>query len=169
MQNIEEEIKNLTTLLFQLADHCCWNTLSKNVVFIISNISDVESEIFPKQRDLRNKQNKNKTPKSFEEAIADLKEIYDSIYDINLYVYKSEKRKTILDIRYFLKSNLDPDFLKTVADNSPLLHSKIAHPPYLRKNEKFDINWELGGTRHHWKTFWRKMEFRKLSQTKYKL
>nr|WP_294788027.1 hypothetical protein [uncultured Flavobacterium sp.] len=142
-KNIDDEIQKLTIQLLELAAVTCWNDISKNLVFILSNISEVKGDDFFKQRINRNKINNSKTPKSFNEAITDLKEIYDSIYDINLYVYKAEKDRTIIDIRYFLKSKLDPDFLKTVIDNPPMHHCKISIPTYFRdKNEKFDINWE---------------------------
>ncbi|MBZ4034487.1 hypothetical protein K6T82_06900 [Flavobacterium sp. 17A] len=139
-KSIENEIENQTTQLLELVNLKCWNTISKNLVFILSNISEVKGDDFFTQQLNRNKINANKTPKSFKEAIADLKEIYDLIHDINLYVYKSEKDRTIIDIRYFLKSKLDPDYLKTVIDNPPMLHSKITLPHL--KEEKFDVNWE---------------------------
>ncbi|WP_289665934.1 hypothetical protein [Flavobacterium panacagri] len=153
--SIEEKIKNLTTQLLELARLKCWNTISNNLVFILSNISEIEGENFFTQRINRNKLNENKIPKNFTEAITDLKEIYDLIYDINLYIYKAEKEQTIIEIQYFLKSNLDADYLKTVADNPSMLHCKITLPPY-RKNDdaKFDVNWELGGIRYRWNIFW---------------
>ena len=153
--NIEKEIENLTTSLLDLVNLNCWNVISKNLMFIFSNISEVQGENFFIERNNRNKLNKNKTPKNFDEAISSLKEIYNLIYDINLYVYKSERHSTIIDIRYFLKSELDPDFLKTIVSNAPMLHCKIAIPPYLNnRKKKFDVNWELGGIRYNWNMFW---------------
>jgi len=160
--NIEEEIKNLTARLLELVNLYCWNDISKNLMFIFSDISEVKGKNFFIQRSSRNKLNKKKKPKSFNEAISDLKEIYILIYDINLYVYKSEKHQTIIDIRYFLKNNLNSDFLKSELNNPPMLHCKIEHPPYLKNNKsKFDVNWELGGIRHIWKMFWWKINYRR--------
>ncbi|WP_369615390.1 hypothetical protein [Flavobacterium sp. CFS9] len=160
-KNIEEQIENLTIRLLEMVNLYCWNDISENLVYILSDISKVESENFFIQRRNRNKLNKKKRPKSFNEAISDLEEIYDSIYDINLYVYKSEKHQTIIDIRYFLKSDLGSEFDKTIANNPPMLHCKITLPPY-RKNDKskFDINWELGGFRYNWNMFWWKTVYR---------
>lgn len=159
--NIREEIQNSITQLFELAAVNCWNNISKNLRFILSDISETNRGNFYIQRRNRNKLNKKKSPKSFNEAISDLKEIYDSIYDINLYVYKSEKHQTIIDIRYFLKSDLESEFAKTIDNNAPMLHCKITLPPY-RKNDKskFDINWELGGFRYSWNIFWWKAAYR---------
>ncbi|WP_281234626.1 hypothetical protein [Flavobacterium gelatinilyticum] len=166
--NIEQEIQNLTNSLLEMVNTYCWNTISKNVVYITSNISetDIAGENAFVHRRNRNTANKKKTPKSFNEAIADLEKIYDSVYDINLYVYKAEKKLTILDIRYFLKSELDPDFLSVVADNPSMLHCKITHPPYRNENHKFDVNWELGGLRHNWNMFWYKRKFKKLERAR---
>jgi len=150
-KNIEEEIKKLTAQLLELVNLYCWNDISNNFMFILSDISEVKGENFFIQNQNKNKLNKNKTPKTFKEAVAELNEFYDLIYDVNLYVYKAEKDQTIIDIRYFLKTNLDSDFLKTVCNNPPMLHCKITKPPYLKnKNDKFDVNWELGGIRHKW-------------------
>ncbi|KRB56932.1 hypothetical protein [Flavobacterium sp. Root186] len=162
MENkIEEEIKNLTTQLLDLVNHYCWNDISKNLMFILSDISEVKGENFFIQRLNKNKLNKNKILKSFNEAMAAVKEIYHLTYDINLYVYKSEKHQTIIDIRYFLKSQLDADYLKKVINNPPMLHCKITQPPYLKSDKnKFDVNWELGGLKHNWNMFWWKLNYK---------
>jgi len=154
-KNIEKEIENLTANLLEIVNLNCWNPISKNLMFILSNISEVEGENFFVQRKNRNELNKRKIPISFSEAIVNIKQIYDLIYDINLYVYKAEKDKTIIEIRYFLKSELDSEYLNTVINNPSMIHSKISLPPY-RKNEKskFDVNWELGGMRYTWNMFW---------------
>lgn len=110
-KNIEEEISNLTNQLLELVSLECWNDISNNLVFILSNISETGENALV-HRHNRNIANQKKTPKSLNEAVSDLAKIYDTIYDINLYVYKAEKNRTILDIRYFLKSELDAEYLK---------------------------------------------------------
>ncbi|MFH6992428.1 hypothetical protein [Flavobacterium sp. FlaQc-48] len=159
-KNIEEEIENLTIRLLDLVNLNCWNAISRNLMFILSNISEAEGENFFIQRSNRNKLNKKKIPKSFKEVTISLKEIYDLIYDVNLHVYKSEKHRTIIEISYFLKSELPPDYIKTIVNNPPMLHCKIALPPYLNnKKNKFDVNWELGGIRYNWNIFWWKKRY----------
>ncbi|MFD1603178.1 hypothetical protein ACFSJW_06240 [Flavobacterium artemisiae] len=161
--DVAETLEKLISELLVLAKETCWNTISKNFVFILSDISEEEGENYFIKRLNRNKLNKKKIPKSFIEAVTDLKDIYDSIYDINLHVYKSEKNRTIIDIQYYLKSRLDADFLKTVIDNPPMLHCKIAIPPYVKKDsrKKFDINWELEGLRYKWHMLWWKREIKR--------
>jgi len=73
------------------------------------------------------------------------------LYDVNLYIFKSNKKSTIVDIRYFRKSNLEVDFLETVKDYPPMLHSKLALPQYQDDFKKFDVNWESGSWDHYFK------------------
>ncbi|ABQ05323.1 hypothetical protein [Flavobacterium johnsoniae] len=157
--NIKEKIENLTIRLLEIVHLHCWNNISKNLMFILSDISEVKGENFFIKRRNKNKLNKKKNPKNLNEVIEDLQEIYDLIYDINLYVYKSEKHKTIIEIQYFLKSKLDTDYLKTAANNPPMLHCKIAQPPYKNDQEKFDVNWELGGIRYYLNILWWKINY----------
>lgn len=86
-KNIEEQIKNLTTQLLELAAVTCWNDISKNLVFILSNISEVKGDDFFTQIINRNEIIVVKHQKSFNEAITDLKEIYDLIDDARAYRY----------------------------------------------------------------------------------
>lgn len=167
MNTLEQDIKNSVSALLEMASVSCWNDISENCVYIISEIKDVEN--IKLERIERNKINEQKTPYSYEEMIADLKNIYRIIYDINLYVYKSEKDRTIIDVRYYPNTNFDDDFLEKVKDKTPMIHCKINNPPYIStfddaydRQEKFDVNWELGGIRHQWKMFWygRKMKKR---------
>ena len=77
-----------------------------------------------------------------------------------MYIYKSEKENTIIEIQYFPKSSLESDFYETIKYNEPMLHCKIGIPPYVNnKSEKCDVNWELGGMRHELNLFWWRMKF----------
>ena len=78
-----------------------------------------------------------------------------------MYIYKSKKESTIIEIQYYPKSLLESEFYETVKNNNPMLHCKVGIPNY-RKNdrEKFDVNWELGGIRHEWNIFLGKIRFK---------
>ena len=54
---------------------------------------------------IRKRINDKKIPKSVSEIVADLSDIYENLYDINLHIYKSLKDKKIIEIRYFLKTS----------------------------------------------------------------
>jgi hypothetical protein len=42
-----------------------------------------------------------------------------------------------------------------------MLHCKVGLPHYRKNdNEKFDVNWELGGIRHEWNIFLGKIRFK---------
>jgi hypothetical protein len=154
----KEEIENAITKLLEMAKQSCWNNISNNFVYILSNINEVEGKNFFIRRINRKKINERKKTKNLIEAINELNVFYENIYDINLFIYKTTKHKTTIEICYFLKSDLDTDFAKTIINNSAMLHCKIAKPPYLvNDKEKFDINCELGGIIHNWKMFlWKK-------------
>ena len=162
-ETLEQNIKSLTTKLLELARECCWNEISNDCVYIISEIKDSPEKNFNEQRIDRNQLNKDKTPKSFECTISHLAGIYSNLYDINLYVYKAEKKRTIVEIRYYPKSFLDIEYYEKVKNNEPMLHCKVSHPPYLSETNpaKFDINWEFGGMKQSWKMFWGRRKARK--------
>ena len=142
-----------------MAEKSCWNTISENTSYIISEIKNDQLN-FAEKRIERKKINDKKNPKSLEKIASELKVIYENLYDINLHLYKSKKNESIIEIQYFPKSAHEPDFYETVKNNEPMLHSKIGIPNY-RKNEtdKFDVNWELGGIRHEWNNFLGKIRY----------
>ena len=161
-ETLDQTIKDSTKNLIQMVRKHCWNHISDNCVYIISEIENDDKDFFQKRIE-RNKTNKTKTPKTIEETTNKLKEIYSNIYDINFYVYKAKKRKTIIEIQYFPKSLLATNFLEKVKENEPIIHCKISQPPYIEKNtEKFDINWEHNELKYYWKMFWWKRKTKKI-------
>jgi len=131
-----------------------WNKISNNCKFILSEIKASE-ENFYMQRVLRKKANDKKAPVTFSEIMLTVQNLYDNLYDINLHIYRADRRLTIVDIRYYPKSSLDPNHREKVIHNPPMLHAKVAQPPWLTdKKEKFDINWEHKQWLIQWKLFW---------------
>ena len=141
--SLELNLKEATSSLLELARNSCWNKVSDNTSYIISEIVN-DNQIFFDKRVERKNVNDKKNTKSLEQITTALKEIYENLYDINLYIYKSEKESTIIEIQYYPKSSLEFDFYETVKDNEPMLHCKIRLPHYKKSDtEKFDVNWEL--------------------------
>ncbi|KFF16051.1 hypothetical protein [Flavobacterium hydatis] len=159
---MENEIEKATISLLKMVNESCRNNISENLMFILSNENEVQADNFEIIRKERVKINLKKQPKNITEIFKELSDLYEKIYDLNLYVFKSEKNRTIIEIRYYLKTELETEFLKTVINNPAMLHCKIILPPY-RKNdkEKFDINWHLGGIIHNWRSFWGKRRISK--------
>ncbi|SIT01614.1 hypothetical protein SAMN05421786_10451 [Chryseobacterium ureilyticum] len=155
--NIESGIVNLQ----RLAMISCWNKISSNFVFIVSDFNEFERSNFLEQRKIRNKVNKSKVILGLDSAIELLVKDYYDLYDITVYIFKADKKETIIEIQYYRKSNFEPDYFVMVKDNPPMFHSKISFPPYFLKGSKFDINWELDGIIHSWNYF--------LGQIKYRL
>ena len=154
-ETLEQDIKNATNQLLELARESCWNIVSSNCLYFLTEIEDFKGKDFIELRVERKKINQKKTPKSIDQITSDLENLYSNLYDINLHVYHALKGRTIIEIRYYPKSSLDKDFLQKVKDSEPMLHYKIPIPPYAYDSkEQFDINWELGGLRHFWKMMW---------------
>lgn len=156
-QNLETQINNLTDSLINLVKEHCWNIISPNYSYIISEIVHVTVDYnFYGDLKIRRQRNTLKTPKKLKEICKDLMLLYNNIYDLNLFVYQSKKNETIIEIKYYPKSSLRKDFFKTVEKNLPMLHVKIIPPIYHKSKtgEKFDVNWELGGWRFQWNLFW---------------
>lgn len=168
-ETLLEDIREATDSLFKMAKDSCWNEISKNVLYRLSEIKYVSTRYGAKEKVEQKRINSSKTPKALEYIIGELAKIYDNLYDVNLYIHQSQKNKIIIDIRYFSKSSLKPDYAVQVEQNDPMLHCKIPIPMYASKwpdkpneYEKFDINWHLRGVRHQWKMFWHKRKVRKI-------
>jgi len=155
--DLYKELDKATSKLLEMARDSCWNKISGNCEFILSEIDKDAEQNFFEERKLRRIQNLDKIPTSLKQAVNELTDIYSNLYDVNLFIFHSMKDKTIVDIRYFLKSTLDVDYQHKIKGNEPMLHCKIGIPPYqINKNDKYDVNWELGGIKNKWKMFlWR--------------
>lgn len=159
-ENLKENIESCITNLLGLVKINCWNKISSNYVFIVSDLNDFERSNFFQQRKARNKVNKSKITISLNSAIEILYQEYQDLYDVNLYIFEAGKKETIIEIRYYRKSNLEPDYLKLVKDNEPMYHSKILKPYYVKDSNKFDVNWEHGGLRYFWNHFLTQIKYR---------
>ncbi|OXB15975.1 hypothetical protein [Flavobacterium reichenbachii] len=158
-ETLQETLKEAASALIAMAGNSCWNNISQNTTYIISEIVSDGQNFFDK-RITRKKATERKTPKSLEEIVIELRTLYKDFYDLNFYIYKSSKDNTIIEIQYYSKLSLNPDFYETVKDNEPLLHYKIGIPPYARDKKKYDVNWELGGIRYNWNTFLYRLKFK---------
>lgn len=167
-ENLHYDLEEATEKLLGIARDRSWNTISNNCLYIISEIKDSNGKNFFEQRLIRKKVNRNKKPKPLQLAISELESIYENLYDVNLHVFHSTLKQTVVEIQFYPKSSLDKDYVEKVKDNDPMLHCKVAIPPYSNDDKsKFDINWELGGLRHEWKMYWwRKRTKRELSKRK---
>jgi len=155
--DIYKDLNDAKLKLLEMARESCWNKISEECEFILSEIDDNRASNFLEKRKLRNEENLIKSPTALKDCVKELTNIFSDLYDVNLYIFQSKKAKTIIEIRYFLKSKLELDYQRKVYDKDPMLHCKIGIPPYHTNKEiKYDINWELGGLRDKWNMFcWR--------------
>ena len=160
LETLENEIEQAIPRLFEMARNLTRNKIFQNYKFILTEIKD-SSENFHEQRKINKLVNDKKVPMSLMELMPTLKKLYNNFYDINLHIYKSTRNITIIDFRYYPKSSLDQDFRLKVLDNPPMLHCKVAHPPWLSdKKEKFDINWEHYEGLNKLRLLWLKVKLR---------
>jgi hypothetical protein len=150
--NNNDLIKQLrwsTNTLLELTRETCWNTLSNDCVYLITRISESDDREIKKKKLPRNTE-----LLTLEELAVELEKLYPQIYDLCFFIYQAQKSRTIIELQYFPKSALDQEFLLKVKDQSSMIHYKIKIPPYWQDRTKpFDVNWELGGFRHHWYLF----------------
>src|SRR5690349_7251276 len=100
---LHKEIEEAIPKLLDLGRELSWNKISENCKFILTEIKDSQ-ENFHVHRILRKKENDKKVPVTFSEIMPALQSLYDNLYDINLHIYRADKRLTIVDIRYYPKS-----------------------------------------------------------------
>ncbi|MCW3162177.1 hypothetical protein [Chryseobacterium oryctis] len=141
-QELKTELNIAITNLFLIAKDYTFNNYSSNLKFIISEIRNNELNSF-EQAKIGVIENEKKIPIQYDDAVKELINYYDEIYDINLYIYKSTLKETIIDIKYFLKTSLDLEYRKIIINEKAMIHSKINLPMNYRENEKFDINWKF--------------------------
>lgn len=150
--NLQKEIEEAIPKLLDLAIELTWNKISNNCKFILTEIKDTP-ENFHTRRVLRKKENDKKVPVAFSEIMTELQNLYDNLYDIDLQIYRADSRLTVVDICYYPKSSLDQEYRQKVEHRPPMLHCKVAMPPWLLDKERFDINWERKQWLINWKMF----------------
>lgn len=160
LETFENEIKDAIPRLLEIARSLTWNNISENHKFILTEIKDC-SENFHEQRKINKQLNDKKNPVSLTELMPTLRQLYDDFYEINLQIYKATKGLTIIDFRFFPKSSIDQEYKEKILNRAPMLHCKVAHPPWLLdKNEKFDINWEHYEGLNRLRLFWLKLRLK---------
>ena len=158
-ETLKSEIQAAIPQLFQMVEETCTNTLSENLVYLVSEIKNSQSNFSESQQAIIDENNR-KTPISFDKALEKLTHLHENLYDINVYIHKAEKERTIVDIRFYAKSSLRELSTNSALDEPPMLHCKISRPLYSQKT-KFDLNWVHGGIKHDWKLFWYRRKLKK--------
>lgn len=154
--NLELEIKEMLDVTEEMVKRACWNKISANRTFIITKDSErciangwQEKFLTEKACLFNNKKF------SFRDVIIFLEQNLESIYLIEVFLFKSLKMESIFEIRLKYQCDLEEKFNK---DKLPLRHCKVVKPPYLKdKAQKFDVNWQFGTVQTKIRLFlWRK-------------
>ena len=166
-ENLKLQIKEMTNQLLEMAKEHSWNKISSNVKFVIGKIkTDIsEDEKLVETNRRRKRLLYSKERLNLESAIKQLNSEFENIYLIELFIFKASKKETIVEIAILEKSQLDIEYRnkKEILESSPMLHSKVAIPPYIEfeRKDKFDINWQLGTIECKWKMFWWRRKMKK--------
>jgi hypothetical protein len=153
---IQLEIERAVPQLLDMAREMAWNPISDRCLFLLTKIPDQPLDAHERRKFFKN-QNQAKRPVPLEALVPELHQLYPDLYDINLYIYKSTSRLTVIDIRYYPRTSLTEAYRQQVAAQPPMLHCKVAIPPgnaLSAKVEKFDINWERRLLWARWRSFW---------------
>jgi hypothetical protein len=163
-ETLNANLKKMTLALLKMVREICWNTISDNCVYILSETKDGEFLNFfeaVKQRAIRNKKKK---VKSFDEMFEEIYALYPTLYEIDFEIFHVKKDVTIIEVQYI---TFDEEIRVKTDDYVPQLHCKFSLPSYRESEEKFDANWALGGIRHKFKMFlWRWKMKRRIEKSK---
>lgn len=143
-ESLSADLEQMVPRLLNMARELTWNTISDNCRFILTETPNTSVDAHAR-RTFYKQQNEAKQPVSLQALLPTLQRLYPTLHDINLIIYKSTPRLTIIDIRCYPRTSLTEAYRQQVAANPPMLHCKVAHPPghaLATKPEKFDINWE---------------------------
>lgn len=111
-ETLEKEIKQATNLLLEMARKLSYNPISDNYIYILSEIGTIKVKNAFDFVKIRKRVNEKKLGKTLSEVINDLKNIYENLYDINLYIYKSLPKETIIEVQFYPKSSLEKDYFE---------------------------------------------------------
>jgi hypothetical protein len=139
------------------------NDISDHCLFILSEITDEPTNAH-QQRRVTKRLNDAKQPLPLADLAPALHQLHGNLHDVNLSIYRATREVTIVDVRYYPRLSLAPAYRAQVADLPPMLHVKVATPPWLALVEplpQFDINWERRVTWAWLRTWWyRHVSFR---------
>ncbi|MFT5779729.1 MAG: phosphoribosylformylglycinamidine (FGAM) synthase PurS component [Crocinitomicaceae bacterium] len=152
-----ENISELVEKVSELAERFCTNSVSDNYEYIHSEIEINPRRNLQIERIERIKANNKKETLSLETACLFLFKKYSDLFDINVCIHRSHRSKTVIDIRYLLKSSLESSEREVEENVEPMYHAKLTNPPYLLKEgEKYDVNWEHRTFNTRWRLYLRK-------------
>jgi hypothetical protein len=149
-------IQDAAPQLLTLGRSLSWNAIPNHCLFILSEITDEPTNAHQRRR-LTKHLNDAKQPLPLADLVPALHQLHGKVHDINLFIYRATREATVIDIRYYPRSSLASAYRAQVAALPPMLHVKVATPPWLTQAQpfsKFDINWERRVTWPRLRTWW---------------
>ncbi len=157
-ENFSQHVSEATGSLLEMAKISSWNKISDNCRYIITEYN-FDTDCVSKRLYYKDAL-AMLLPLS--DVLSQLIKRYKEIYDLNLYVYAARSKFTIIEFQICPKLLLEEDYRATVVDNPPMIHCKVAIPPYKNfpksrsdnsDQNKFDINWQHNTISHRWNMF----------------
>lgn len=160
--NLAEHLKSGTDQLLEMAADHAWNEISSAVCYVIKKVRTGVTEginVFETNR-IRKKLLQSMKAVDLSSAVAELRSIFDDIYLIELYIFRADTSRTIIEIEILEKAEVASDPNSSNSAKGPTLHCKVPIPPYVADKQKgrFDINWQLETPEYRRKMLWWKLK-----------
>ena len=162
LDTLDKELFEGVQSLLKMARELTYNHISDNLIFIIHRVDQLYTNLstYADRNKLRIKSIRQQSKLNYNQAVEELKHIFNNIFEINLYVYKANKSQTIIEIEVTNKNE------SPLSYPVPNLYCKVPIPPYVLDNhqnvtKKFDINWESSTLTTKWKMYLWKLKFKK--------
>jgi hypothetical protein len=154
-ENLKNKLKEPTVNLLHLAEDLCWNKISPNCMYYLSEDPNDGTGLggaFLK-RPPKGKLNLQ----TLDELVPVLNELYSDLYDIKLVIRHAYKRCTVIDVRY-IKWDFEYGSRDEYGEPLPLIDIKVELPPTYKEGKKIDINWQDDTLKLRIKLFWYRMK-----------
>jgi hypothetical protein len=155
---LEASIRGMTADLLRIARQLTYNCLSDNSLYIFSEILPI---VLTERERFLQLEKTQPVPQQLAAIMPQLLAHYADFYDINLFIHKAERKRTVIDIRYYAKSSLGAAQRQLAAADAPMLHGKVPIPFWASHSTlKFDINWKVYAPVSRLKQLWLTQQWR---------
>ena len=152
--SITNDIAQAVPRLLAMARDLAWNPIAEDCLFLLTEGPCPRALAKPKKA---TPPPHTPLPVPLHALAPALGQGYAQWHDINLFIYQATRECTIVEVRCFPRAALAEAYRQQVCARPPMLHCKVAVPPWLALAQppvRFDINWERKPGWARWKMFW---------------
>ncbi len=158
IDELKYKLHNATIGLLGLAEKLCWNKISPNCVYYLSEDPNDGSDIALDSRVLKKSPKEKLKLQTLDEIMPVLTDLYPDIYDIKLFIRQAYRHYTVIDVRY-IKWDCDYALRNSNGEPLPFIDASIIMPPFYEEGKKTDVNWQYDTLKHRVELFWWRMKF----------